>query len=61
MTAADLRRAIALCRAAGHTTVPVPIRVLRQMLAQMPRQSRGLAPPETELEPPATLVARPQR
>jgi hypothetical protein len=57
MTAADLRRAMALCRAAGHTTVPVPIPLLAKMLGQMERPSRGLAATAVATDVLATHMA----
>jgi len=48
MTARDLRNAMALSKAAGHTKVPVPIRVLSRMLGT--RQSRKLSPPAAKQE-----------
>ena len=57
MTPDDLRSAMALSRAAGHTSVPVPIAVLARMLRQIAVSSRTAPPPAAGNEVAATPVA----
>lgn len=54
MTTSDLRRAMALCRAAGNRTVPVPIHVLARLLRRNAPQSSKLPPPAAGNEVAAT-------
>lgn len=40
MTIAEMRAAIALCKDAGNTKVPIPRKVLTKLLDQIARQSK---------------------
>ena len=64
MTPTDLRRAIALCKAAGNRTVPIPIEIARRIAIHdtgNPMPTKSIGKPKLSTKPDGRTKIEPAR